>query len=212
MKAVIFDFDGTIVDSLAAVIRVLEQFTGAKRPMSESEVEKLENMSMWQISRRMQLPWWKVPVVMVRGRSLFKNHLRSVRVHPGIAELLREMHGKVPLYVLSTNRASSIEKYLTWHGLDHYFERFYGGANFLSKARKMHQLLSAEGLQAEDVWCVGDEIIDIKSAHKAGMSVASVTWGYSSRAGLAEHEPEVLVDSVADLRGVLLGQLKQDTA
>ena len=212
MKAVIFDFDGTIVDSLAAVIRVLEEFTSAKKPMTEPEVEKLENLSMWQISRRMQLKWWKVPLVLARGRSVFRSHLRSVRVHPGMAELLQELHGQVALFVLSTNKASNIEKYLTWHGLDQYFVRLYGKANVLSKTRKMKQLLATEGLRAEDVWCVGDEVIDIKSAHKAGMSVASVAWGYSSREGLAVYEPEVLVDSVADLRGVLLGQLKQDAA
>lgn len=210
MKAVIFDFDGTIVDSLAAVIRVLEQVTGASEPMSESEVEKLENMSMWQVARAMKLPFYKVPTVMLRGRHMFHNHMQSVRVHPGIAELIEMLHQKVPLFVLSTNRTANIEKYLTWHGLDRYFSRIYGGANPLSKVSKMRELLARESLEPKDVWCVGDEIIDIKSARKTGMSVAAVTWGYSSSEGLEAHKPDALVNTVSELRALFEQRLAQD--
>lgn len=210
MKAVIFDFDGTIVDSLAAVIRVIEQVTGVKKRMSEAEVEKLENMSMWQVARAMKLPLRKVPTIMLHGRHMFHSHMRSVRVHPGMAELIEMLHQKVPLFVLSTNRTANIEKYLTWHGLDSYFTRIYGGANPFSKVSKMRELLTSESLEPKDVWCVGDEIIDIKSAHKLGMSVAAVTWGYSSREGLIAHRPDALVDTVAGLRQMFEQQLAQD--
>ncbi len=210
MKAVIFDFDGTIVDSLAAVIRVLEQIKGVKRPMSEVEVEKLENLSMWQVARAMKVPLWKVPTIMVRGRHLFHGHMQSVRVHPGMTELIAMLHDRMPLFVLSTNRTANIEKYLNGHGLDSYFTRIYGEANPLSKVRKMRELLSREGLEARDTLCVGDEIIDIKSAHKIGMPVAAVSWGFSSREGLASHNPESLSDTVAALRAVLEKRLAQD--
>ena len=209
MKAVIFDFDGTIVDSLAAIIRVLEDVTGAKKPLSEAEVEKLENLSMWQVARAMKLPLYKVPIIIFRGRRMFRDHMRSVRVHSGMPELIEMLHEKVPLFVLSTNRTTNIEKYLTWHGLDHFFTRIYGEANPLSKVRKLRELLDREGLKAEEVWCVGDEIIDIKSAHKVGMSVAAVTWGYSSPEGLSAHHPDTLVDTVAGLRSMFEKQLTQ---
>lgn len=210
MKAVIFDFDGTIVDSLAAVIRVLEQIKGVKKPMSEAEVEKLENLSMWQVARAMKVPLWKVPAIVVRGRHLFHGHMENVRVHPGMTELIAMLHDKMPLFVLSTNRSKNIEKYLTMHGLDRYFTRIYGEANPLSKVRKMRELLSREGLDARDTLCVGDEIIDIKSAHKIGMPVAAVTWGFSSHEGLAAHKPESLSDTVASLRAALEQRLTQD--
>lgn len=210
MKAVIFDFDGTIVDSLAAVIRVLEQIKGAKKPMSEVEVEKLENLSMWQVARAMKVPLWKVPTIMARGRRMFHGHMESVRVHPGMAEILAMLREKMPLFVLSTNRTANIEKYLKGHGLDGYFTRIYGEANPLSKVRKMRELLSREGLQARDTLCVGDEIIDIKSAQKLGMPVAAVTWGFSSREGLAAHKPDSLSDTAAALRTVLEQRLSQD--
>lgn len=209
MKAVIFDFDGTIVDSLAAVIRVIEQVTGVKKPMTEAEVERLENMSMWQVAQTMKLPLYKVPTIVLRGRHMFHGHMQSVRVHPGMAELLAALHKTVPLFVLSTNRTANIEKYLQWHGLDQYFTRIYGSASPFSKVRKMRELLARESLKPQDVWCVGDEIIDIKSARKTGMRVAAVTWGYSSREGLVLQRPDVLVDTVAALRQVFEQQLTQ---
>lgn len=210
MKAVIFDFDGTIVDSLAAVIRVLEQIKGTKKPMSEAEVEKLENLSMWQVARAMKVPLWKVPIIAARGRQLFHGHMENVRLHPGMASLLAMLHKKLPLFVLSTNRSKNIEKYLSMHGLDRYVTRIYGEANPLSKVHKMRELLSREGLKAQDTLCIGDEIVDIKSAHKLGMPVAAVSWGFSSRDGLISYNPESLSDTVTNLREVLELRMKQD--
>lgn len=207
VKAIIFDFDGTIVDSLAAVIRVLEQFTGAKKPMSESEVEKLENMSMWQIAKTMRVPFWKLPAVAMFGRKLFHGHMRSVRVHPGMAELIKELNGKVKLYILSTNRRANIEKYLTWHDLDTFFTQIYGGASFLNKRGKLRELLIKEKLLASEVWSVGDEIVDIEAAKSLGVKVASVAWGFSGVDGLDSRQPQALVQSVDELRELLLKEI-----
>ena len=57
---------------------------------------------------------------------------------------------------------------------------------------------------------VGDEIIDIKSARKTGMSVAAVTWGYSSSEGLEAHKPDALVNTVSELRALFEQRLAQD--
>lgn len=210
MKAVIFDFDGTIVDSLAAVIRVLEQIKGVKKPMSDDEVEKLRGLSMWKVARAMKVPIWKVPTIMARGRQMFDGHMETVRVHTGMAEMIAMLHEKMPLFVLSTNKTANIQKYLASHGLDRYFTRIYGEANPLSKVRKMRELLSRESLEARDTLCVGDEVVDIKSAHKIGMPVAAVTWGFSGRDGLEAHKPESLNDTVAGLRAVLEQCLAKD--
>ena len=204
----IFDFDGTIVDSLPAVIKVLEGFTHHRVAIhNEKDMAQYRQKSIMQLVRKMRVAQWKWPILALMGRRLFRHHLRSVSVHDGLPELIKKLHGHVRLYVLSTNRVENIRKYLSWHELEQYFTDIYGEASVFSKKRKMRHLLSREGLDPSDVWCVGDEVIDVKSAHATGMKVVAVTWGYSSRAGLIEHTPEAIVDTSKDLSELLIGKM-----
>ncbi|QQS19317.1 HAD hydrolase-like protein [Candidatus Saccharibacteria bacterium] len=209
MPAVIFDFDGTIVDSLAGVIKVYEGVRGGSLLTAEQR-RVLQNKSLLQIAREMNIPKWKILWLAVWGRRMFQHHMRSVQVHPGMTEIIQKLHGqKVPLYVLSANRTANVRKYLSWHKLDTYFTGIYGGASFLSKARAMDKLVRREGLNAADVWCVGDERVDVRSAHTAGLKVIAVTWGYASAQGLAAVNPDYLVHDSTELQKVLQACLKK---
>jgi phosphoglycolate phosphatase len=208
MKAVIFDFDGTIVDSLPGVIKVLEGFTRHRVSIhDEKDLAEYRQKSIMQLVRKMRVSQWKWPILALMGRRLFRHHLRSVTVHEGLPELIKKLHGHVKLYVLSTNRVENIRKYLSWHDLEQYFTDIYGEASILSKNHKMHQLLNREGLDPSEVWCVGDEVIDVKSAHASGMKIVAVSWGYASRVGLVKHKPEAIVDSSEQLSKILLGKV-----
>lgn len=203
MPAVIFDFDGTIVDSLAGVIKVYERVKGGRK-LTKEERRALQNKSLLQIALAMHIPKWKILWLAAWGRRMFHKHLRSVNVHPGMTELIAELHKKgVPLYVVSSNRTANVQKYLRLHELDTFFEGVYGGASFFSKARAMNKLVAREELNREEVWCVGDERVDVRSAHAAGLKIVAVTWGYADLAGLKAVKPDHLAKNTAELRTAL---------
>lgn len=204
MKAVIFDFDGTIADSLPALMYMYGEVHKTAR-VTEKRVKSMRSKSMYVVAREMGVPIWKIVYLAIWGRRLLRRHLRSIKVFPGMAELIRELyHARVKLFVVSTNRSANVKKYLEWHDLDSYFDGVYGGASFLSKSRAMRKVVRREEIDPKKLWCVGDEKIDVVSARGAGLRIISVSWGYAGRDSLALLNPDKLVDQVEDLRKILM--------
>ena len=54
-------------------------------------------------------------------------------------------------------------------------------------------------LRKSEVAFVGDEVRDVEAARKVGMTVVAVTWGINSRQGLADANPDFLVDTAEEL-------------
>ncbi len=205
----IFDFDGTIADSLPALLRMYDDVHGRPVQRTQEAVDSMRHKSMYQIAREMGLPLWKIAWLAIRGRRMLRRHLRSIRVYPGLTELIRDLYeARVKLFVVSTNHSENIRKYLQWHDLDTYFDGIYGGAHFWSKAGMMRRVVRREGLDRAQLWCVGDEKVDVMSARGARLRIISVTWGYSSKHGLDSLKPDKLVTTVDDLRKVFRQWMK----
>lgn len=208
MKAVIFDFDGTIADSLPGIVNLYESVRKKGHKHTTADIEKMRNLSMYQIALAMKIPKWKIVILAIWGRRLFKHHMRTIRVYPGMAELIAKLKAKdIRLFVVSANNKNNVTKYLTRHELIDYFDGVYGGASFLGKSKTMRKAVAENNLAKDDVWCVGDERVDIYSARKAGLKIVSVSWGYSSRDGLQALTPDAIVDTMPQLEKVLLSKI-----
>ena len=68
-------------------------------------------------------------------------------------------------------------------------------------------LLAADRLGVEPTECVyvGDAVVDLRAGRAAGMSTIGVTWGAGLRSDLVGTRPTAVVDDIAELRGILLG-------
>lgn len=199
-RAVIFDFDGTIADSLPAVIQVFEALTKRPEKYTAEQVEAFRDLSIPELVRALKIPRWKAPLLLMRGRKLIRTHLHGIPLHEGMAETIKKLHAdKVPLYVLSSNSTENVHAYLQRHSLQQYFVGAYGGASLLGKAPRILKLIDNEGLDVGRSWYVGDELRDISAARAVGLKVASVTWGYNTHTVLGLKKPDALVDTPAEL-------------
>lgn len=204
MKAVIFDFDGTIADSLAAIIKVLEDVMKRPRRFTPEEVKELQHKDPLEIARELGIPKWKIPWLLTRGRHMFRKHMRSITVHEGMVDVIKTLHKQgIPLFVLSSNSKANVQKYLRWHELDTFFANVYGGASLHGKSRKLRTLCRREGVDPTESWYIGDEIRDIIGGHTAGLRVIAVSWGYNTRIVLADKKPNALVDTPAEILPIL---------
>ncbi|MCU4324560.1 MULTISPECIES: HAD family hydrolase [Acinetobacter] len=68
----------------------------------------------------------------------------------------------------------------------------------------MRKIVQQSKLHPEQVIYIGDQIIDIESAHRNRIAVAAVTWGFNSESVLVAHQPHYLIHSVQQLKILLL--------
>jgi len=203
-RAVIFDFDGTIADSMRAMVQVFEDLTSKPEPYTDDEINRLRDMSVPDLLKALELPAWKVPILVIKGRKMLKKHLHGIAVHDGMADVIKTLHAHgVPLYVLSSNSTENVQKYLQWHRLSQYFTAVHGGAGLLGKAPHLLKLIAQGNLDTAQSWYVGDEMRDVSAARAVGLKIASVTWGYNTHRALESKKPDALVDDAKQLTKVL---------
>lgn len=197
-RAVIFDFDGTIADSLRAVVEVLEGLPGVEH--DHKKLQRLRGLSVPELMRALDVPPWRALMFMMRARQMLKHHMHGIAVHVGMADAIATLHQHgVPLYVLSTNSTENVQKYLQWHRLSQYFTTVSGGASMWGKAPRLLKLIEQGNVDVANSWYVGDETRDVSAARAVGLKSVSVTWGYNTRPALERKAPDALADTAEQL-------------
>ncbi len=205
-RTLIFDFDGTIADTLSAIIHNInghaEEFK--IRPLDEKDVEDLRGLSNAEIIKKYKIPLVKIPGLLMRSQKELHDRMHEVALFPGIRELVLEFKARgVGLGILTSNSEENVRKLLRTRGLD-VFDFIHSESNLLGKTRALLHLLSKHGLQRENVIYVGDEVRDIEACQKIPVDIIAVSWGFHRREFLGRHHPTYLVDSAAEIRELIL--------
>ena len=196
--AIIFDFDGTIADSFLTTIEVIYKATHHKALPNE-DISRLRAMNMYQLSRALHIPWWKLFFLTRRVRHLMRDKMSGIGLVPGMDTAIDSLHKEYKLFILSSNSTSNVKAFLRSNEIDTYFSGVFGNANPLSKKGKLTELIERNGLSAQHTWYVGDEARDIKAAKRAGIKSIAVTWGYSNIHRLQAQRPNELIFSPDEL-------------
>lgn len=201
---IIFDFDGTIADSLPLVIRLFERMMRGGKPMPPGEVDRLRGMSLAHAGAELRIPPWKAPLFLARGRRMMRRHLDEVPIFPGIVEVIRQLQQDGhQLYVVSSNSARNIRIFLKRHELDNVFVHIKGSAGIFGKKKLLRDMLHRSKLVTGDTLYIGDEVRDIDAAHHCGIRIIAVTWGYNNHEIIQKHKPNFVADKPADILGLV---------
>lgn len=206
-RTLIFDFDGTIADTLSAIIRLVNEHADDYhiRPLGDSDVDELRGMSNIDIIKKYKVPLVKVPSLVLRAQKELNQRIDEMTLFPGIRDLILGLKGLgVQLGILTSNSRENVLKFLRAQKLD-VFDFIHAEQNFFGKNWALLHLLKKHGLKKDEVLYVGDEVRDIEACQKVGVPVIAVTWGFHRRKLLADKGPTFLVDAASDIRAIVAG-------
>jgi len=209
-KLILFDFDGTLVDSQHAIVESV-QLTAEKmglaipeRPLIMTCIGKsLQSAIMTAFP---QMAAEKVDDFVLEYHAAFHNiQSQEAEREPffdGVDMLLETLKNAGHLMGVVTNKSlQGLENALQRRGATHYFSTLQTPDQGPCKPDPDHVLraVSDVGGDPSGTIMVGDTVYDIQAAVAAGVHAVGVSWGYGAAENLRQAGAAVTVDSMENL-------------
>lgn len=201
----IFDFDGTIADTLSAIIRMVNEHADELKikPLAEKDVEELRGMSNLDILKKFRIPLVKVPRLVLKSQKELYQKIDQVLLFPGIRDLILGLKRfGLRLGILTSNSQENVHKFLQAKNLD-LFDFIHTESSLFGKNRALIHLMKEHDLRKDEVVYVGDETRDIEACQKADIAVIAVSWGFHRKEVLRKKNPTYLVDSPKEIENIV---------
>lgn len=204
MAVFLFDFDGTLADSLGVIVAITNDLAPVFGyvPTDLAQLEDLKGLNARQLIRRSEISVFKIPALLRRLRRELQSSSATVPIFPGIPELLEGLKARHILAIATSNQPTNVQAFLAAHHLEDYFGDIVGGGTLFGKGRLIRRLMERQGWQPNEIIYVGDEVRDVEAARFAGIRVAAVTWGFNRRNLLATAQPDWLIDEPTGLLAI----------
>ena len=213
-KVIIFDFDGTLADTLDVLISITNRLAGefGYPPTTPQEVPNLRNLSSREIRKRSGVSIFKLPFLLKKVRDHLHQEIQDLHTFAGLKEALIHLKNEGNcLGILTSNSEQNVKVFLNKQGMQDLFSFVYSETSLFSKDRSLRKLMKKNDLKPEDIIYVGDETRDIEASKRIHVKVIAVGWGFNSGEVLAKHHPDFLIYQPSELIEVL-GSLQQSVS
>ncbi len=199
-KLVIWDFDGTLADSLPSAVSIFNRLAPEMGIKPIGDLSAARELSTRQFLKQHGISLWRLPRLVRKYQAIAAESADQLKLIEGIPATLAALASAgVRLGVLSSNREDNIRRCLRANGVEQHFAFVIGYPRLFGKAKALKRILRAERTDRADVLYVGDELRDVEAAKKAGVKVAAVAWGFHKAELLHTGAPDFVATEVREL-------------
>jgi pyrophosphatase PpaX len=206
-KAIIFDFDGTLVDASEAISR---SFNFALRECGYPEIEESQIFRMigaplveMFTSRFPEAREDQIEHFVAEYRKVFlSNNLNLTRLLPGVVQVLSHYFPETRLAIATSRRSDGAIRILEKFGLRRYFPIIVGIEHVKDSKphpEPIYRALEQLGTGPEDSVMVGDTRVDMIAGRRAELQTVGVTTGTSSETDLLDAGAHHVLNRLSDL-------------
>ena len=207
MSAIVFDLDGTLVDSfddISGAFRRSFHVIGVQAP-EPAAVRLLIGKPLRDMYAMWAPPEAIDALVAEYRRDYAERCADCTRPYPGIVELLQRLRERGTGLAVATTKTTWMAKTVMARlDLEHRVDHVQGTDGFPHKPAPDVIAHALNGLGRPGSWMVGDAVTDILAGRAAGLRTCAVTWGVHDEPTLRTAAPDAIVSSVDDLHALLL--------
>jgi phosphoglycolate phosphatase len=215
MDLLIFDLDGTLIDSkrdLALSVNATRAHLGMG-PLDIGKISSYVGNGAPVLIRR-ALGEQATDALVEEGLEFFLEYYRehkldSTRLYPGVKESLDRLRAAGKRLAILTNKPVAPSRgIVAGLGVAGHFFQIYGGNSFVFKKPNpigVEKLMAEAGVDRGRTLMVGDSGVDVETARNAGVQACGVTYGFAPET-LSNPAPDLLVDCMEELADWVLRQ------
>lgn len=206
-QLVVFDWDGTLIDSLARIVASMQSAAVdlGIEPRSRDAVHDIVGLALDDAIFRLH-PELDANGIQFMHERYAHHYVEGDKIpspfFPGVPELLQQLHGGGVLLSVATGKSrKGLDRIMQAHRVEPLFHSSRCADETRSKPEPdmLLEILDHHQVAAADAVMVGDTEFDLEMAQRAGVASVGVTWGAHDITRLQRHGPKICVDTVEAL-------------
>ena len=210
IKIVIFDFDGTIANTLPFSFQKFLEMAKLLQIDNLSDkqiIKEIRSKSYQELLRgSFKEAWLKLPFVINIIKNMqeeLEKEMENIKFFPGVKKFLFDLKKEgYKLAIISSNKKENIDKFIKFNKLD-IFDFVHGKTDLFGKAVYLKKFLKDFNLKKSEVIYIGDEIRDVESCKKVGIKMIGVSWGLHKVEALKKNGVDYIVKKPLEILQII---------
>ena len=199
-RTIIFDFDGTIADSLPIILKIYTHVLPGGPQITKELFHLLRKLPAHKVAAKLDISLWRLPWLLKKGRKKMHDHLDEVLPFDGISDVLKELQNRgYKLQIVTSNSRTNVVAFLEMNNMTAYFDQVSSVRRLNGKPRVLKRIVSRQKLVMAETYYVGDEARDVMATQKVGMPIVAVAWGFNDATLLREMKPTAVIETPKEL-------------